>query len=449
MFAGDISERSYIVILDKDSSISISDSSFYNISKKIIFPVSKYIIPENSTFRHEFLSDIQPYLSSNSYRLESVMLRGAASPEGPYGWNQTLSRMRAKSILDIINSSSSLATSGNVLTKEVAEDYVYLLLLMRERNDKDYALVEDIVNQYLHTDQLRLKEELQRALNGKLWKRLLKEYFPAMRTARIVLVFKKHHELPKTQLSPASFYDSYLPTEPQAVGNIKTPVRLPRRELLSVKTNLLLDFAYMPGGYNRFCPIPNVALEYYPLHGHFTYGASFDCPWWQDYDSHKYFQVRNYQLETRYYFQNGDVNKHGYGNGPAFKGMYLQAYAHAALYGICFDENRGWEGEGIGAGLGVGYVVPISKKGRWRLEFSAQFGFFLTKYDPYQYECPVDPTENDNLYYYKWTLDGSLFKERQYRFTWFGPTRVGITIGYDLLFRKRLKKGVGIRRFEY
>ena len=46
-------------------------------------------------------------------------------------------------------------------------------------------------------------------------------------------------------------------------------------EFMSIKTNVLFDFAYMPG-YDRFCPIPNVALEYYPKHGHFTYGASFD-----------------------------------------------------------------------------------------------------------------------------------------------------------------------------
>ena len=47
----------------------------------------------------------------------------------------------------------------------------------------------------------------------------------------------------------------------------------PRRELLSVKSNVLFDFAYVPAGYNRFCPIPNIAVEYYPLHGHFTFGA--------------------------------------------------------------------------------------------------------------------------------------------------------------------------------
>lgn len=221
----------------------------------------------------------------------------------------------------------------------------------------------------------------------------------------------------------------------------KGSVLLPRREVLSVKTNLLFDFAYMPG-YDRWCPIPNIAIEYYPLHGHFTFGASFDMPWWQHYDEHKFFQLRNYQLETRYYFRSGSVEKNPPGKGAAFRGFYLQAYAHLGVFGICFDDNRGWVGEGGGAGIGLGYVLPLSKKGHWRLEFGLQAGFFFCKYDPYQYENPVNPQYRDNLYYYKWTQKPELFKKRQYHRSWFGPTRVGITLVYDLLYRRIQKKGV-------
>ena len=92
--------------------------------------------------------------------------------------------------------------------------------------------------------------------------------------------------------------------------------------------------------------------------------------------------------------------------------------------------------------------MPLSRNEHWRLEFSLQAGYFTTKYDPYQYENPVDPTYTDNLYYYKWTLSPSLFKERQYRWNWFGPTRVGITLSYDLLYRKKAKRGVSFRNYE-
>ena len=222
---------------------------------------------------------------------------------------------------------------------------------------------------------------------------------------------------------------------------------LPRREVLSVKSNVLFDFAYMPG-YDRFCPIPNVALEYYPLHGHFTYGASFDCPWWQHYDEHKYFQVRNYQLHTRYYLRSGDIRKRKPGEGAAFRGLYLSLYAHAYLYNICFDEKRGWEGEGWGAGLGIGYVVPLGRSGHWKLEFGLQAGYLSTNYDPYQWKCPVDPDTDKEQYYYKWYGDAKDFQKRQHRFSWLGPTRVEITLSYDLLYRRNNKKGVSFRNRE-
>lgn len=232
-----------------------------------------------------------------------------------------------------------------------------------------------------------------------------------------------------------------------------------RKKKLAVKTNMLLYGAYVPG-YNRWAPIPNVAIELYPMKGHFTFGASFDMPWWQDYNAHKYFQFRNYQLEARYYprgavrtdksgdhvyEENIEAYEH---NKKAFTGFYLQAYTHLAVFGICFDANRGWVGEGIGAGVGMGYVLPLSHNGRWKLELGLQAGFFRCKYDPYQFENPVNPAYRDGLYYYKWTKKPSLFKKRQYRWNWIGPTRIGITISYDLLYRRIQKKGVSFKAYE-
>lgn len=224
-------------------------------------------------------------------------------------------------------------------------------------------------------------------------------------------------------------------------------VRLPRREFLSLKTNVLLDVAYMPG-YNRWCPIPNVAIEYYPLHGHFTYGASFDFPWWRHYDKHKFFELRNYQLETRYYFQSGDVHQTIPGQGAAYRGFYLQGYAHAGVYLFCFNADKGWTGEYLGGGVGFGYVMPLSKTGHWRLELGAQLGIIYTGYDPFQYEYRGGVDLHDDKYYYDWTLSPSLFKKRQYRYTWFGPTRVGITISYDLLYRRHARRGVSLKSYQ-
>lgn len=439
----------YVVVLDKGvNNVEITDSMFYRISRKVVFPVNKYEIAENSEFRKELVNEILPYFDNDEYILQSMLIRGAASPEGPYEWNCTLSKLRRKALLKLISSNVKHPIDSLVEVKEVPEDYIYLLLLMKQRNDKDYDRVAAVVNQYIDTDQKRLKDELM-ALDGKrLWKRLLSDYFPEMRAAKVVLVFRRKVTLPK--LLPNNALTNQVSFQPLRVPllQLDTESRLPRRELLSVKTNLLLDAAYMPFGYNKFCPIPNIAIEYYPLHGHFTYGASIDFPWWQNYKDHKYFQMRNYQFEARYYLKDGDVDKVGYGNGPAYRGLYLQAYAHLGLYGICFDEKRGWEGEGFGGGVGLGYVLPLTRNGHWRLEFGAQVGLLWTKYDPYQYESVLFPDRHDNLYYYKFNNYGNFFTRRQHSLTWVGPTRVGITLSYDLLYRPRKKNGVSLKSWE-
>ena len=444
----------YVVVINRAEDKVVSDSVFYMKARGIQFKVGKTDIPENSPFCRELIEDVLPKLDPDKYHLEFIKLRGAASPEGSYELNTRLGKGRKQAILDFVVQNGHFHISPKLIAgDDIAEDYPGLLRLMKQAADPDYEAVKGLVDKYLSTNPKKLKTEMQKARGGKLWKRLLEQYFPELRTAKVMLFFRENHvefypaPIEKVDLALHQTPDLSAPRLNIVIPKAEVPTDEPRRELLSVKTNLLFDFAYVPG-YDRWCPIPNVAIEYYPLHGHVTWGASIDFPWWQHYWDHKYFQIRNYQVEGRYYFRSGDVDATGYGNGPAFRGFYVKAYAHAGLFSICFDENRGWEGEGAGAGLGLGTVIPLGKQSRWRLELGLQAGYFRCKYDPYQYECPVNPDEQDHLYYYKWKGDASLFKKRQYRWSWLGPTRAEITLTYDLLFRKRHKGGVSFNSIE-
>ena len=457
----------FIRIIAKDSKIvSPTDEAFADSAAKIIFPVNRYDLPANSPLLSELADVLIPLLNSDSLQLRKIFIRGAASPEGSTQRNKMLGERRAQSLLAFLTERLKFPVVTDVLeTGLTIEDYATLCLLMQRNDDPDYPLVQSLCQKY--ADNAQLKQQLRRAREGKLWPRLLATYFPELRAARFMLVFSKPVYLPPpppgtcvlslTDIQPA---DITIPTpalqtkEPVAVVIARdtipaTPCALaPRRELLAVKTNLLYDLAYMPG-YDRWCPIPNIAVEYYPKGGHFTFGASIDFPWWQHYSKQKYFQVRNYQIEARYYLRaHGAHGAHGTNEtdgayeraGGAFRGLYFQGYVHGGVFGLCFDANRGWVGEGAGAGVGAGYVLPISRNGHWRLEFALQAGFFRCKYDPYQYENPVNPAYRDHLYYYKWTQKPALFHKRQYRWTWMGPTRVGITLTYDLLYRRTKKE---------
>lgn len=440
------------------------DSVFFMRSLPIIFPVGKSAISADNPGLQNFIKSALPLLNDERFKNSSIRIRSAASPEGPLWLNRQLSQERRDALLRIFSDRGIKAAALHI--DVVDEEYELLAFFMRQAGDKDAETVTRLVNQ--HTDNpALLKRLLQQHDGGTLWKRLLNEYFPQLRASRFVILLPETKEEEFITLKP-------LLTSPKERDTLTTAIQtpeqdmlntgaqaqvlsipplgggkegfVPRRELLSVKTNVLLYGAYIPFGYNSFCPIPNIAIEYYPLHGHFTYGLMFDCPWYQgNVTNHKYFQARNYTAEARYYFRTGDVDRRGTGNGAAFKGAYLSAYANAAIYGIGWhdkqgseipltDDGHGWQGEGAGAGLGIGYVMPLSKNQHWRLELSAHLGFFHTRYDPYVYGCPVENVK-DGLYYYDYKGDGDQFREREYKLTWVGPTRVGLTISYDLLYR--------------
>lgn len=451
-----LSVTSYIIFAEDAGREAFEvDSLFYLRSLPIVFTVGRTDIDANNRELQHFIRYAVPLLNGENIKNARIRIRSAASPEGSLALNQRLSKGRRDALLRIFEEQGVNASELQI--DVVDEEYELLAFMMRQAGDPDAALVSQMVAEGM-SDPLKLKSKLMRHNGGKLWKRILVEYFPPLRASRFMIIFPENHagDIMNLGIQPLRSWDLDLTPrvsfpEELSLGKVfdyEPQLTLPndsvRREWLSVKTNLLQDVAYVPQ--YGFCPLWNVQLEYYPLHGHWTVGASLDIPWWQNRQKeHKYFQARNWQLETRRYFQ----------ESGSFRGFYAQAYLNAGLYGIGFTDKKGWQGEGWGGGFGAGYVWRLGKKRdavrlpdghlwtdrhHWRLELGLQVGYFQTRYDPYVWGDPVDH-HVDNLYYYNWQGLAKDFRERQYLFTWFGPTRLGLTLTYDILYRKQRKKG--------
>ena len=69
------------------------------------------------------------------------------------------------------------------------------------------------------------------------------------------------------------------------------------------------------------------------------------------------------------------------------------------------------------------------------MDMHVAVGGYTTRYDPYVYGNPITGAIDDE-YYYDYTGKKDKFIKRNQRFNWFGPTEVGVTITYDLLFHK-------------
>lgn len=429
-----------------------TDSTFLIHSRPVIFRANTTDIrPEDAQWITDSLIPQLQKLGPNSILLG----RSAASPEGPLLNNRRLAAGRYQAIHDFLKlrGFDPLRIQFDVAD----EDYPLLVEMMRFRHDADYDKVRRIVTQ--HGDDFGvIKKELMDYSDGILWTRLLKDYFPLLRAVRIMAYDQNRFRVKSLDVEPFDVRIAQVPHHDPVLLKPETGLSrhlqtLYRRELLSVKTNLLEWGAYVPQ--YGWCPMPNVAFEYYPRHGHWTFGASIDFPWWVGNTSnHKYFELNNYQLEARYYFRNSDLSysdpAHTQPSGvPAFKGWYLQGNVHGFLYQIGFNAKKGWIGEGFGGGIGAGYVLPLSKGGHWRLDFGLQVGYFWTQYDPFIYGIPEPHGGGyDGDYYYDTDRYKDNFVKRQHRFSWFGPTRIGITLSYDLLYRRKHSKRPGFSKWE-
>ena len=414
----------------------ITDSLFDEIARGIRFQVNRTEIQKTDPFISLYNDSLVPLLKENNLILREIYVKGAASPEGPYDNNVRLSRERTKRLIEFLSSNLDQPIADRPTnTSFVTEDYAYLVKLMEQAGDKEYGKVKAIWDACKGNERL-CKKKLRALNGGRTWKRLVKVYFPTLRQSRMVLWFalNPHHiQIPKQRYCFADKVDMriipnipVLPTYSlQSVSSDTTVVakEYSRRHMIALRTNLLHDFLYVPQF--GFAQGANLQLEYYPLSGHYTMNAGFTFTNHRHWESHKFMQIRDLQMELRRYFK----------GGGQFIGTFLGAYIEGMVYGIGFSKTKGWEGEGGGAGVEVGHTWALNKRGNLRLEASLSLGAFITRYDPYIYN-------NDGKYYYDYHGNLSDFKKRNHQFVWFGPTNAGLHVTYDIIYRKQRKEAI-------
>ncbi len=205
--------------------------------------------------------------------------------------------------------------------------------------------------------------------------------------------------------------------------------------VIGLSTNLLYDITYIPN--LGVTSIPSFGIEFYPAKGHWTFGVDVDWSHWIHRSEHRYNQIHNITLSTRRYFKPSGTYtaKRRSINNPAvtgFSGLYLAGSINAAQYGIGWNAH-GWEGEGLGVGLGIGYKWQLDH--RMYLDLGATAGFFYSRYDPY-----VWGDDDTGWYYYDYNGDPRDFVRRRMALTWFGPTRIYLSLGVNLFDRNNKRR---------
>jgi len=273
-----MAEFPFVLISDNEVTAppQISDSLFDAASRGISFKVNRTELQPDDPFIGIFCDSLVPYMKAHGLQLRRVYARGAASPEGPYVNNVRLSRERTQRLVDFLYEcmeQNDTTTERPVCAQSITEDYGLLVKMMRERGDKDYPRVSRLWQQ-CNGDEACCKRRLRALDKGRVWRRLLRDYFPTLRQARVMLWFALK---PKPQpVDTPQVVVAQPPVQPEVPPtNIvqEAPQRYERRHMIALRTNLIHDLLYVPQfgwAYGA-----NIQLEYYPLRGHYTYNVGF------------------------------------------------------------------------------------------------------------------------------------------------------------------------------
>jgi len=389
-------------------------------------------------------------------RIASVDVVAYASPEGSLTRNMTLSRARAEALRPLVE--EHLAEYAPLITVEAGGE---AWAPFRERiladsriadasREKILAIIDDD-SVGPDTKEWRLKNRLGADPNvGELYRYILDRHFRYLRCLAVTIHYKdveapqpstaqEDHPEPPVDVSggdtssgappiktetdttseqaitqvPESPEAPQVPetdqTNPQETDNLSSEALLSedsvaiRVPLFAVSTNVLHDLAITP----------NVAVEL-PLGHHWSVLGEYTFPWWVTPNNRHAWEMLKADLGVRYWLSRRDLSV----PMDVLKGHFVGLDFGAGYYDI-EPRHTGYQGEFQTVGLEYGYAWELGPK--WRLDAFGAIGWMGTHY----------------RYYEGNTDDSRLLYKYNGRYTWFGPTKAGISVKYIFTAKKR------------
>lgn len=316
--------------------------------------------------------------------------------------NDDYSRFMGTIVPFVMNYSDKIDTILLVGSASPEGSYTHNLHLAEIRAE----VIRSYISDYIGSEKIVVRNDY----NLFLEKTGVKENdYPGLRATYIELQLKEESPSVTEVIHDTVYIREYVKDVFVDTVYVEKPLRtIP---ILAVKTNLISDLALAP----------NVQAELYTHIWGLSVDFAYLFPWYKNHDKFFYYQVLNGAAGIRKYLKDD------------YTGHYFGIYGNTVIYDIClFNKDKGWQGEGHGAGLTYGYVLPNKKHPRLKVEFYARLGWLSTKFDSYH-----TLETFDEKYYYDWTGRASEFVPRRFNLNYFGPTAIGFNLTYDLICLKK------------
>lgn len=368
----------------------------------------------NSGQLSEIISFLQRIGNDSTLSISEISFCGQASPEGSYQLNRRLAQERLDALEKAVRKEVDIPDSI-IIRNDSYISWEYLGEQVTKSDLTNKRQVLDILNQEArlvkyygkrHIDHRIVK--LQRMDNGKTWDRIKELYFPEMRNACVIFITYKR-EIPPVVTEPVQ-----IPAETAEKQDNKTDSTAQTAPLsepipsdewtrhLHLKTNAI----------GWVLAIANAAVEV-DLANHFSFTLPVYYSALDYFTSTIKFRTLAFQPEVRYW-TNGD------NTGFFAGGHFGLAWYNIAVNGDKRYQDHDGNSPAIGGGVSVGYRKPVSKNGKWHIEFTIGAGVYSTRYDTFVNE-----------------RNGRLLDTK--RKTYIGPDNAAVSISYciDLTRHRR------------
>lgn len=380
--------------------------------------VDKGYMDNDRTLRHldGILTD-----STLTARIDSINILSFASPDGNRKYNEHLARQRSTAVKGYLVWKYPHLDQYRIHPRPQGENWQeFRRLITGDNNLPNREEVLQIIDH--NPDSERCKTLLRKLDGGRSYRYIRERMLRYLRNAAVCMVWIKPDSLPALPRPVSPSAESLnkpceplhtgmksIPKQEQvAVRNVQTKEKRP---LFALKTNLLFDAAMMP----------NIEIEV-PIGKRWSVNGEYMFPWWL-LDGDKYsLQILTGGLEGRYWLGSRENRM----NREVLTGHFLGLYAGGGKYDLQWQDN-GYQGEFfIAAGISYGYAHRIGRN--LRLEYNIGIGLLRTDYRHYH--------ARDNYQMLLWQENG--------KYTWFGPTKVKISLVW--LLNRKVKTGKGGER---
>ena len=326
-------------------------------------------------------ASLRKVVHSRDLRIHKVVIIGAASPEGPKGFNAVLARDRAESVKAFLKGIEPRLTDEDYVIISRGEDWEGATRIA-ESYEYDGAEGESAVTGIFKGNQgSEEKKRLMKKLDGgRVWHEFITSYYPSLRRSDIFVLYGTAQPIASVNGAIGLLdvpYSNHL--APMTVFPPVEEAAEPRYWSFAVKSNLLYDAV----------TALNVAVEV-PIGKNFSVQYEHVFPWWTaGPNGNKYsMQMLSIGGEARWWFAKRDRDRQA---GPAvgadarrdlLLGHYLGLYADGGKFDIQAGRKIGcYQNYFKGAGLSYGYSLPLGR--RLNMEFALSVGYMMIDYQHY------------------------------------------------------------------